>query len=131
MLCQRRGCPNLVKGQWAWASVFDERQAKKRKAYTKPHKEKWCLECYQHFEAHKYTYVITLPDAQRIVRARRVLRTDDEGRVIETEAVTAAQAAPVDNKIPAWAVKAEAKQAPTKTAKKASAKSEAPASVPS
>lgn len=102
MKCKRLGCPNLVNGQYAWASVYDEVKAKKNAAYTKPHLEQWCLECYQNLEAHKYTYVMLMPDVQRKRYAKRVKRIGQPGEVIQDAPVNLAQTAPISNATPPW-----------------------------
>jgi hypothetical protein len=109
MKCQRNGCPTLLKGQFAWASVFSElreKQAsgKKGEPYSKPHLEQWCLECYQAFEAHKYTYVEQLPEEGSLrARCKRVPRTDAEGELIVEIEAPLIQTAPIETGLPKWA----------------------------
>lgn len=126
MKCKRQGCPSLLKGQSALASVFDERKARRTKGYNKPHLERWCLECYENYQAHKYTYVIPLPGTDRILRAKRVPRVDEKGELVEERPLTAAALAPIDSALPTWAAKTEKAQAPSKSAQKAKAKKSAP-----
>lgn len=114
MKCKRLGCPNLVNGQYAWASVFDEVKADKDASYVKPHLEQWCLDCYQNLEAHKYTYVMLMPDKQRKRYAKRVKRIGQPGETIQDAPVNLAQTAPVSDAPPPWLKQPTEKAPPPK-----------------
>lgn len=107
MKCKRYGCPNLVKGQYAMASVYDELKAKTDKGYEGPHLEAWCLDCYQTFEGDKYTYVLIAPKPKdKLILTKRVKRVGLPGETIADRPLTPAELSPVDNSEPEWAKRA-------------------------
>ena len=105
MKCKRFGCPELVKGKYAHASVYDEARAAKDKLYVGPHTEIWCLKCYKEFEAHKYTYVMKMPKTGTTKReATRVPRAVQPNDLRTIEQVrTASDEVPVESVLPEWA----------------------------
>lgn len=107
MKCKRRGCTNLLKGQWGIASVYDEMRAKKyKKTYTQPHHEMWCLECFEVYEADKYTYVMIAPKAfDKVRNTKRVPRLDEAGTPVVLPAKKRRAESPIDTALPPWASK--------------------------